>query len=309
MNRGHAAAHVSLARKLSALPGVTEAFAAGEISRAHAQVIADAYTPERTDALESLESQFVGAARECTPLELRSVVRYATDAIDFDRGAIDDADQHAQRRWHMSHTFEGVLKIDAVFTGADAELWETAVAAAMERERVADDQRTPAQWRADAATSIVRDVLDTGAMGNHRKVRPHVTVVVDLDDLPGTTPELVDLVRTDRRYRGTLSRATLDRIMCDCDITRVVMAGDSEVLDVGRAQRTVSRAQWTALVARDRQCVAPYCDAPPQRCEAHHRRRWGEGGSTDIDNLELLCWKHHRERHGRPLYQPIQQAA
>jgi hypothetical protein len=282
---------------------------AGEMSRAHADVIADAYTPERTVALAPLERQFVNAARECTPAELRVVVRYASDAIDCDRGASDDAEQHAQRRWHMSRTFEGALKIDAIVSGDDAEIWETAVGAAMERERVADDQRTPAQWRADAATSIVRDALDTGRIGNHRKVRPHVTVVVDLDDLPGTTPELVDLVRIERHYRGTLSRATLDGIMCDCDIARVVMTGDSEVLDVGRAQRTVSRAQWAALVARARHCVAPYCNAPPARCEAHHRRHWGEGGSTDVDNLELLCWKHHRERHGRPLYQPIQRAA
>jgi hypothetical protein len=111
----------------------------------------------------------------------------------------------------MSRTFDGVLKIDAVVCGDDAELWEAAIGVAMERERVADDRRSPAQWRADAATSIVRDALDTGAMGRHRKVRPHVTVVVDLEDMPGSTPELVDLVRTERRYRGTLSRATLDR--------------------------------------------------------------------------------------------------
>jgi hypothetical protein len=64
INRGHASAHVSLARKLSALPEMKRAFSGGEISRAHVQVIADAYTPERTDALEPLEPQFVDAARD-----------------------------------------------------------------------------------------------------------------------------------------------------------------------------------------------------------------------------------------------------
>lgn len=272
-------------------------------------MIADAFTPARADALKPLEGQLVNAARDCTPGELRSIVRYATDAIDHDRGAMADTDMNAQRRWHMSRTFEGVLKIDAVVTGDDADAWETAIGAAMEHDRVAADTRSPTQWRSDAATSIVRGALDRGDVGNHRMVRPHVTVVVDLDDLPGSTPELIERVRTERRYRGSLSRATLDRIMCDCDITRVVMAGESEVLDVGRAQRTVSRAQWSALVARDRHCAAPHCDAPPERCEAHHRRRWGEGGPTDIANLELLCWRHHRQRHSHPIYPLIEQAA
>jgi hypothetical protein len=240
-------------------------------------------------------------------------VRYATDALDGDGGAATDAEQHARRRWHMSRTLDGLLKIDAQFSGLDAEYWETAINAEMERERVADDPRTPAQWRADAATSIVRRSLETGALGNVRKVRPHVTVVVDLNELPGSTPELIDAIRTERRYRGSLSRATLDRIMCDCDITRVVMAGESEVLDVGRATRTVSRAQWNALVARDGGCTTQGCTAPPERCEAHHRRRWGEGGPTDIDNLELLCWPHHRQQHGdrerRPIDIPTDRAA
>jgi hypothetical protein len=170
----------------------------------------------------------------------------------------------------------------------------------MERERVAADPRTPEQWRADAATNIIRRSLDTGTLGNTRKVRPHVTVVIDLEARPGTTPELIDAIRNERRYRGSLSRATLDRIMCDADLTRVLMAGDSEVLDVGRTTRTVTKAQWNALVARDGGCTRPGCDAPPGQCEVHHILPWSEGGGTDIDNMKLECWKHHREEHAHP---------
>jgi hypothetical protein len=87
------------------------------------------------------------------------------------------------------------------------------------------------------------------------------------------------------------------------------MAGESEVLDVGRATRTVSRAQWNALVARDAGCITPGCNAPPEHCEVHHRRRWGEGGCTDLENLELKCWRHHRAEHGHSRPQPFEQAA
>jgi hypothetical protein len=309
MDSGVAANNVKLACKAAELPETRRALCGGDISRSHVQVIADGFTPERAEMLAPVESEFVEVARKCTPRELRNVMRYATDALDGDGGGATDAEQHERRRWHMSRTFEGVLKIDAVLTGDDAQAWETAINAQMERTRVADDPRTPTQRRADAATSIVRTSLDRGDVGSNRNVRPHVTVVVDLEDLPGSTPELLQLVRAERRYRGALSRATLDRIMCDCDVTRVVMAGESEVLDVGRATRTVSRAQWNALVARDKECAAPHCNAPPERCEAHHLSRWGEGGGTDIENLELLCWRHHRIRHGHPLLRPMDQAA
>jgi hypothetical protein len=200
MDGGRAASAVALARKASSLPETPAVLAQGEISRSHLQAIADAYTPERTDTLAPLESEFVDVARKCTRRELRNVVRYATDALDGDGGAATDTEQHARRRWHMSRTFDGLLRIDAQFTGLDAEYWETAINAEMERDRVAQDPRTPAQWRADAATNIVRRSLDDGTIGNIREVRPHVTVVVDMNDLPDSAPELIDAVRAERRY-------------------------------------------------------------------------------------------------------------
>jgi hypothetical protein len=79
MNAGHAAAPVALARKVAARPDLAEAFASGEISREHAQVIADAFTPVRTDALARgrLPISHVGTYRGCP----------GTDALDGDGGA------------------------------------------------------------------------------------------------------------------------------------------------------------------------------------------------------------------------------
>jgi hypothetical protein len=71
MNRGQASGHVSLAREPAALPEVTEAFTGGDISRAHADVIVDAFTPERAAALAPLEPQLVNAARTCTSDHVR----------------------------------------------------------------------------------------------------------------------------------------------------------------------------------------------------------------------------------------------
>jgi hypothetical protein len=71
------------------------------------------------------------------------------------------------------------------------------------------------------------------------------------------------------------------------------MSGKSEVLDLGRSTRVVSRAQRRALVLRDGGCGFPGCDRPPQWCDAHHLRHWVKGGPTDLWNLVLLCRRHH----------------
>ena len=87
---GVARSHVQLARKLEKLPVVAEAFSLGEISRSHAAVIADAYTPDRAAEISNIELQLVAAARDHTPNELGGLVRFVTDAIDGDGGAAAD---------------------------------------------------------------------------------------------------------------------------------------------------------------------------------------------------------------------------
>jgi hypothetical protein len=94
-----------------------------------------------------------------------------------------------------------------------------------------------------------------------------------------------------------LSVATLRRIACDARISRVITDGRSQPLDVGRTTRTVTAALWRALVARDGGCTHPGCDRPPGWCEAHHIKHWADGGTTTLDNLKLVCSRHHREEH------------
>lgn len=66
-------------------------------------------------------------------------------------------------------------------------------------------------------------------------------------------------------------------------------------LEVGRTQRTATPAQRRALALRDRGCLIPACQVPAEACQTHHLVEWADGGSTDVDNLVLLCWAHHRQ--------------
>ncbi len=71
---------------------------------------------------------------------------------------------------------------------------------------------------------------------------------------------------------------------------------DSRVpIAVGRTERTATAAQRRALAARDKGCIIPGCGVVAEACQVHHVTEWSAGGSTDPDNLVLVCWAHHRQ--------------
>jgi len=70
------------------------------------------------------------------------------------------------------------------------------------------------------------------------------------------------------------------------------------VLSLGRKRRTVSPALRRALAARDRGCRFPGCDRT-RFVDAHHVQHWCRGGETNLENLVLLCRRHHRLVHER----------
>jgi hypothetical protein len=51
-----------------------------------------------------------------------------------------------------------------------------------------------------------------------------------------------------------------------------------------------------ALDARDGGCRFPGC-SNTRFVDAHHIHHWADGGETKLDNLVLLCRRHHRAVH------------
>ncbi len=92
-----------------------------------------------------------------------------------------------------------------------------------------------------------------------------------------------------------VSADTARRVACDAATVTMRHGPRGEILDVGRRTRTLSPALRRALAARDRQCRFPGCDN--RRCDAHHIEHWADGGRTALDNLVLLCRRHHRAVH------------
>jgi hypothetical protein len=156
-----------------------------------------------------------------------------------------------------------------------------------------DDQRSPAQRRADALGEVCRGWLDRPDRPMIAGDRPHVTVVMDLQTLEG---------RAGRRCEvddvGRLSPESARRLACDAAVARVITTAEREPLEAGRATRVISPAMRRALVIRDGGCAFPVCDRPASWCDAHHVVHWADGGPTDLENLVLLCRRHHRMIHG-----------
>jgi len=73
------------------------------------------------------------------------------------------------------------------------------------------------------------------------------------------------------------------------------LLGTRNPLAVGRTARTATPAQRRALAARDRGCIIPGCAIPAEACQTHHVIEWSDNGATDLPNMALVCWAHHRQ--------------
>jgi len=98
---------------------------------------------------------------------------------------------------------------------------------------------------------------------------------------------------------GRLSTSVTERLLCDAEITGLLMSQDNQVLWLGRSHRTAPPALVRALIARDGGCTQ--CGASVSNCEVHHLLEWTDGGTTDPDNCCLLCTRCHHDHHDRGL--------
>lgn len=181
---------------------------------------------------------------------------------------------------------------------------------------------TPEQlagWsRHSAPTGATGQTASACAAGAARPASPAVWPCPAREGDPLLSQEAAAVLLAGRAATGTpprvpspalgalLPHEALRRLACDATVSlvaRSIGAQDSPVgsapLYVGRSARTVTGAQFKALVVRDRHCVVRGCRRRPAQCQAHHVRHWLDGGATDLDNLVLLCHAHHHDHHDR----------
>jgi hypothetical protein len=144
--------------------------------------------------------------------------------------------------------------------------------------------------RADALVAVCSTRITTDADQDRATVVVHVPVEALMegagDDEPGCEIE----------GGGVIHAETALRLACDARIETVIEDRDGRVVGLGRTSREPSAQMLRALRRRDGGCVFPGCGSK-RFTHAHHIRWWSGGGSTDMENLVLLCGFHHRLVH------------
>jgi hypothetical protein len=131
--------------------------------------------------------------------------------------------------------------------------------AAVEADAAPDGGRdlVPYATRMGQALCELAEKLDADALPVAAGV--NATVVVTVDE-----QQLRDGVGATSLSTGDdLSVADARRLACTASLLPMVLSGESQPLDLGRAARLFDKGQRVALAHRDGGCVFPGCDRPP----------------------------------------------
>jgi hypothetical protein len=274
MTSNAAADRLAVGERLDALPESVGAMAQGRIGFAHLSVMA-----RTAEAVGERFSEGVLLEQACrnSPGKFHYVCRHYMHAADPDGFAAEQVEQVENRRLSLSRWEDGSLILNGVLDPVGGAMLRTALEP-LARRSGAHDERLRERRLADALVELA----DRGQQ-TQLQVTSSVETLMGLVGAPGA----------DMEFSLPISATTVERLACDCSVTRVLLDSESVVIEVGRAKRVVSGPARRALNARDGHCTWPGCERPASWSVAHHLVHWVRGGSTDLDNLVLLCHRHH----------------
>jgi hypothetical protein len=211
------------------------------------------------EAFDEAEGMLVDAAMALPGREFRAAIAYWRQAADAAGAEERERRIHEARHLHVSPTIEGVVRIDGNLDPESGQTLITALRCVQDAwaRGGGEDARTAPQRRADALVEVCRSFLDRSDRPLVAGERPHVVVTLDLEALKGRAGRRCELDDT-----GPLTPEAARRLACDAGVSRVITAGASEPLDVGRRSPVVSAGIRRALVLRDGGCRFPGCGRP-----------------------------------------------
>lgn len=172
---------------------------------------------------------------------------------------------------------------------------------------------TPAQQRVDVLGHIANGYLSSNfaAISPMSDENPatefsftanpstSVDIVVDINDVNSQTKTrefLTKCLTSPSPLINTHSRALTKQILCDTYVQLPIKNTDG-TYELGRTVRTAPLKMKKQLMLSQPTCSIPGCITPSGWCDAHHIEHWVDGGVTSIENLALLCRRHHTMLH------------
>jgi hypothetical protein len=294
MARSTAKERLRVACELQRRPLLADALKTGSVSYSKVRALTRI---ARTDA--ETDRALLVAADAGTAADMERLARHAA-LIEEQERPVDAVACWQRRGLRTTQRYGGMATVEAVLSVDQAERLVGIVdAVARERKPVekasAEATEPGALWgqrRLDALCELVEvGFANLDAAEHLDPESAAVDVIVDYEVLcerAGGTAQLGG----GQPVRGEAAR----RLACDAGLTRIIVKGRSEVLDVGRRSRQWNRAQRHAIRYRhNHRCAYPACDH--RITQIHHSKPWKPGGSTDLATGVPLCWGHHHLVH------------
>lgn len=305
---GVAREKVRTARALGSLPLIDAAFRDGDLSYSKVRALTRAATPDN-------EADLLERARHASAEGVEQLVRRVKQNECLDNVQAMIRSRALSTRWDES----GMLIVQGRLTPEQGEVFlkalskatetmrEKAVAEEAIRDEAAREQaatETDLHWdaeedtywaqRADALTHLMSDSLtgtSTHSPGDRHQLMVHVSAETLAGHADGNQNDAKNVPA-----ETFFHPETLRRLACDGGLVTVVEKANGDPLSIGRKTRVIPPSMRRALVARDRHCQYPGC-SHELYVEGHHIVHWAQGGATRLDNLVLLCSRHHRQLH------------
>jgi len=304
------------------LPETLEALKYGEISQAHASIIAQQLAPlieKGADPiiLAELESKAVTFAESHTPAEAKRQLINRVAALD-ERGFEDRVEDAKKQRYvRLKPEENGMASIYALLPAEDAKLVmevindcaKTAQDRHLENLRATTnnseedfqllkklDETSIDTFRADALSEIATKYLTNNVNPNLKDRKPVLLqLTMDMATLIGLDEKPAQLVGY-----GPLP-ASLARILAaDAKWQKFIVDPlTGNLINYGRKVYEPPQALKDFIIARDQTCRFIGCAQPARRCDLDHAVPWEEGGETSPENMGALCRRHHQlKTHG-----------
>lgn len=305
-----AQSRIDIARTLvNNLPNTCSALATGEISSAHATVIArETAAAIRDGAPESvifeIEQRAIAYAEFHTPGQLANHVR--TNVAKFSPEEFEEVSTRATalRRVSCYNEADGMSTVVAILPAADAQIVMNSIEAfILRQEQLGKSQQQSAprsteferltidQKRADALSAICGNFLSEISETVAPQRRPlTVNVTIDLPTLLGLAENPGQLAGY-----GPIPASVARELASDSKWKRFITEPQTgNLLDFGRESYEPPQQLKDFLIARDRTCRFPGCRRSALLSDLDHAESWESGGSTSPDNIGALCRRHHR---------------
>lgn len=298
-----AQSRIDVARTLvNHLPNTCSALATGEISPAHATVIAKETAAAIRDGLPEsaifeIEQRAIAHAEFHTPGQVANQVRTTIARISPETFEEVVARARDTRKVSCYTESDGISTIVAILPAADAQIVMNSIesfiraASAELGSEAKSDPRSSDMKRADALTAIASAYLSNTA----EIVTPHrrpisVNVTIDLPTLLGLAENPGQLAGY-----GAIPASVARELAADGKWKRFITDPQTgNLLDYGRESYEPPQALVDFLIARDRTCRFPGCRRSAALSDIDHAQSWETGGRTSPDNLGALCRRHHR---------------